>query len=142
MEKSYDMSRFADAQRADFPAALREVKAGRKTSHWMWYIFPQIKGLGRSSTSRFYAISDLDEAKAFMNDEYLRGNLIEISKALLELETDDPLEVFGIPDNVKLCSSMTLFSYATDDNSVFLKVLDKFFGGEKDPRTISILNLK
>lgn len=106
----------------------------------MWYIFPQIQGLGKSSISKFYAINNLDEAKAFLNNSYLGNNLIEISKALLELDIYDAREIFGRPDDMKLKSSMTLFARACENNEVFLAVLDKYFNGKQDYLTIKILN--
>ena len=125
-----DLSRFLNAQARDYEQALSEIRAGRKRSHWIWYIFPQLDGLGYSGTARYYAIKDRAEAEAYMGDPVLSGRLIEISKALLELESDDPTEVMGYPDDLKLRSSMTLFSMVSDD-PVFKKVLDKFFGGEE-----------
>ena len=125
-----DLSRFLNAQARDYEQALSEIRAGRKRSHWIWYIFPQLDGLGYSGTARYYAIKDRAEAEAYMEDPVLSGRLIEISKALLELESDDPTEVMGYPDDLKLRSSMTLFSMVSDD-PVFKKVLDKFFGGEE-----------
>lgn len=136
-----DISRFISAQRRDYLQALSEIKTGRKRSHWIWYIFPQIDGLGYSSTARFYAIKDLDEAKAFLADPYLGRNLIEISEALLNLECSDPSLVMGYPDDLKLCSSMTLFSLISEENSVFTKVLDKFYAGRRDSATLRILGL-
>ena len=102
----YDLSRYVTAQQRDYQSALTEIKNGKKVSHWMWYIFPQIRGLGKSSTSQFYAIQSLDEAKAFLEHPYLGHNIIEISEALLSLDTSDAYEVFGKPDNMKLKSSM------------------------------------
>lgn len=136
-----DISRFVSAQKRDYLQALSEIKAGHKRSHWMWYIFPQIDGLGYSSMAQFYAIKDLDEAKAFLNDMYLGKNLREISEALLNLECSDPGVVMGYPDDLKLCSSMTLFSLVAEENSVFSKVLDKFYGGKPDRATLRILGL-
>ena len=124
-----DLSRFLNAQARDYEQALSEIRAGRKRSHWIWYIFPQLDGLGYSGTARYYAIKDRAEAEAYMEDPVLSGRLIEISNALLELESDDPTEVMGYPDDLKLRSSMTLFSMVSDD-PIFKKVLDKFFGGE------------
>ena len=96
-----DLLRFKEAQRRDFDTALAEIKNGRKQSHWLWYIFPQIHGLGFSSMSAYYAIKDLKEAEDFLNDPYLGGNLRKISEALLELDTDDPHRVFGSPDIIR-----------------------------------------
>ena len=137
--KIYDLSRFAEAQRRDYATALGEIRRGRKESHWMWYIFPQIRGLGFSSTSYFYGVEDEAEAKAFLADPYLGGNLTEISKALLELPTRRARDVFPAPDDKKLRSSMTLFACAAGSDSVFEQVLDRYFDGEKDPKTLEIL---
>ena len=134
-----DLQRFTKAQKEDFNLALEEIRRGRKRSHWMWYIFPQIAGLGMSSTAQYYAITDLQEAKKYMADNVLGGRLLEISGALLDLETDDAHEVFGYPDDMKLRSSMTLFEAAAPEQEVFRKVLDKYFGGKRDERTLQLL---
>jgi uncharacterized protein (DUF1810 family) len=140
--EKYDLNRFKAEHQRSFERALEEIKSGRKRTHWMWYIFPQISGLGSSYMSTFFAIKDLDEARAFIGDEYLGGNLREISNALVALENNDARYVMGQPDNRKLRSCMTLFLHATDDNEVFLAVLDKFFGGEEDEATLEILGIK
>lgn len=121
---------------------FEEIKNGRKQTHWMWYIFPQLKMLGRSSTALYYGIDNLEEAKAYLEHPILGTRLREISSVLLALETNAPLAVMGYPDNLKLCSSMTLFSMATEDNQVFIDVLTKFFDGVADPYTINLLNNK
>ena len=123
---SYDLSRFHRAQARDYDRALSEIRAGNKRSHWIWYIFPQIRGLGCSSTAQFYAIEDLGEAKAYLADPVLRERLLEISGALLGLESSDPSAVMGYPDDLKLRSSMTLFALAEPENPVFPAVLKKF----------------
>lgn len=134
-----DLERFLIAQQTYYRVALEEIKAGQKRSHWMWFIFPQIAGLGRSETARYYAIKNMEEAKAYMEDYTLGTNLIEISQALLEIKSNDADEVMGRPDNLKLKSSMTLFALAKPECEVFQKVLDKFFHGERDQRTVEIL---
>ena len=134
-----NLKRFTEAQYRDYEQALKEIKNGRKESHWMWYIFPQLKGLGRSYTSDFYGIVDLDEAKAFLQDPYLGKHLQEISEALLNLDNDNATQIMGRPDDMKLKSSMTLFALAKPECEVFQKVLDKFFHGERDQRTVEIL---
>ena len=139
---SYDLSRFHRAQARDYDQALSEIRAGCKRSHWIWYIFPQIQGLGYSSTAQFYAIEDLGEAKAYLADPVLRERLLEISGALLGLESSDPSAVMGYPDDLKLRSSMTLFSLAEPENPVFPAVLRKFFHGERDERTVAIAERK
>lgn len=137
-----DLNRFIEAQEDYYDIAYEEIKSGKKKTHWMWYIFPQIQGLGRSSTSQYYAIKNSDEALAFLNDEYLGGHLIEISKALMKLDSDNPTEIFGKPDDMKLRSCMTLFASVSDDNSIFHQVINKYFDGKPDKRTLAILQLK
>ncbi len=140
-DRAYDLGRFVSAQKRDYLTALEEIRCGRKRSHWMWYIFPQLRGLGMSSTSYFYGIENLDEARAFLDDPYLGGNLREISEALLALGTGDAYSVMGSPDDLKLRSSMTLFSLAAPEEPVFKKVLDKFYRGLPDPATLRLLGL-
>lgn len=135
-----NLKRFTEAQYRDYEQALKEIKNGRKESHWMWYIFPQLKGLGRSYTSDFYGIENLDEAKAFLQDPYLGKNLQEIVAALLELDNDNATQIMGRPDDMKLKSSMTLFACADPENDLFEKVLEKFYNGHKDRRTLKMLS--
>jgi uncharacterized protein (DUF1810 family) len=136
----YNLKRFTDAQERDYELALSEIKNGRKRSHWIWYIFPQIKGLGYSDISKFYAINSIAEAEAYLNDSLLSSRLIEISEALLQLPGDNATDVFGTPDDLKLKSSMTLFASVAGAPPVFQSVLDKFFNGEKDGKTLQILS--
>ena len=136
-EKSLD--RFHSAQERDYEHALNEIRTGHKRSHWMWYIFPQIAGLGSSETSEFYAITDRREAEAYRNDPVLGARLLKISKALLELKSSDAEEVMGHPDNLKLRSCMTLFHEVDPEEEIFGKVLEKFFKGEPDESTLKIL---
>ena len=140
-DSTYDLRRFISAQKQDYLTALEEIRRGRKRSHWMWYIFPQLRGLGMSSTSYFYGIENLEEAKAFLDDPFLGKNLIEISEALLSLDNSDARSVMGSPDDLKLRSSMTLFSLAAPEEPVFKKVLEKFYRGVQDPATLRILGL-
>lgn len=135
---AYDLSRFHKAQQGSYETALAEIRSGRKCSHWIWYIFPQIQGLGFSSTAQYYAIENLEEAKAYLADPVLRERLLEISNALLALDSCDPSEVMGYPDDLKLRSSMTLFSLAEPGCTVFRDVLDKFYDGQEDSRTIAL----
>lgn len=135
------LDRFLDAQRGDYAAALAEVRRGRKTSHWMWYIFPQIAGLGQSSTARYYSIRDLEEAREYYAHPVLGQRLQEISGALLDLRGSDPVAVFGGIDSMKLKSSMTLFAVAAPDDPLFRQVLDKYYGGEQDALTLRILGV-
>lgn len=139
MEKDYDIERFYNYHRMDYEVALSEIKREKKISHWMWYIFPQISILGRSSMSVFFGISGREEAADFYNDGYLGSNLKEICNALLECKSDDAFEIFGHPDHLKLKSSMTLFYLVTGDE-LFKKVLDKFFKGNLDKATANFLD--
>lgn len=139
METDFNLERFIDAQRNDYPTALSEIKQGKKRSHWMWYIFPQAMGLGYTSASVSFAIKNLEEATAYLHHEVLGKRLIGISNALLDLEANEAQKIFGSPDNLKLRSSMTLFSLVQGADEVFQKVLDKFFDGKKDERTLELL---
>ena len=139
MTQQDDLQRFITAQKRDYETALLEIKQGRKQTHWMWYIFPQMQGLGRSFTSQYYGIKNLKEAKDFLENPYLSKNLYGICEALLLLETNNPTEVFGKPDDTKLCSSMTLVAIASEGPSIFQKVLEKYFSGKYDSRTKRIL---
>lgn len=134
------LDRFLIAQEHSYDTALREIRAGRKRSHWMWYIFPQIAGLGMSYTAQLYSIQDINEARDYIAHPVLGARLIEISRALLTLDSSDATAVMGYPDDLKLCSCMTLFKQVSDD-PVFGAVLDKFYGGRADTRTLAILGL-
>jgi len=140
MTKENNLKRFIDPQESDYEIALSEVKNGRKQSHWMWYIFPQIQGLGFSQTSKFYAIKDINEAEEFLRHSVLGSRLILICNELLGLECNDANKIFGSPDDLKLKSSMTLFSSLHNTNPVFQLVLEKFFNGTKDNKTLRIIN--
>lgn len=132
------LERFVKAQEGSYEIALKEIKQGRKRSHWMWYIFPQIKGLGYSSTAQYYAIQDKKEAENYLKHPILSKRLVEISEELLKIDNDNASEVFGYPDDMKLKSSMTLF-YLVSEKVVFKRVLEKFFCNELDERTVEIL---
>ena len=141
-ENMEDLERFRVAQERDYALALAEIQNGYKESHWMWYIFPQIQGLGFTPTSRYYAIRDIEEATEFLNDPYLGNNLREISKELLDKSTDDPEDIFGELDAMKLKSSMTLFHIAgemCEENRVFYEVLLKYFDGQFDEKTLVLI---
>lgn len=136
-----DFSRFIKAQELDYQIALAEIRRGRKTSHWIWYIFPQVLGLGRSATAIYYALRDMDEVRAYLADPLLGSRLIEICEALLSLDTNDAAEVMGSGTDVwKLQSSMTIFDEATDSLDIFQRVLDKFYHGKKDNYTLNKLS--
>ena len=140
-DDTYDLNRFVEAQKKDYAVALAEIRRGKKRSHWMWYIFPQVLGLGYTSTSMQFGIKNLDEAAAYLNHAILGRRLVEISNVLLTLETDDAVKVFGSTDYKKLKSSMTLFSLLPGTDEVFQHVLDKFFNGNKDEKTLQLLNM-
>ena len=130
-----DLSRFVEAQKDDFTIALNEIKSGRKISHWMWYIFPQIAGLGNSSTSIYFSIKNIQEAEAYLIHPILGIRLVEISTALLKLATQNPIQILGNIDAMKLQSSVTLFALLNPTNPVFQQVLDKYFAGKMDEKT-------
>ena len=134
----YNTDRFIEMHELYYPVALAEIKDGHKRSHWMWYIFPQLKGLGHSSKSEYYGLSCIEEVKEYMSNEYLRNNTLKICNELLKLN-DDIDNIFGYPDNLKLKSSMTLFEYSLPNEKIFRDIIDKFYNGEKDEITISML---
>ncbi|MBE6734528.1 MAG: DUF1810 domain-containing protein [Ruminococcaceae bacterium] len=139
----YDLSKFRKAHKDYYKVALSEIRKGRKKTHWMWFIFPQLKGLGNSVTAEYYGIHNLEEAREFLEDEYLGSNLREISQVLLTLDTNNPREVFPHPDHMKLRSSMTLFMVASEEeNSVYEKVIEKYFDGIPDNCTLEILKTR
>ena len=142
MAKENNLKRFTDAQQTSYQTALAEIRNGKKRSHWMWYIFPQIQGLGFSETSMFYAIKDLNEAEEFLKHTVLGSRLLAICNELLQLESNDANKIFGSPDDLKLKSSMTLFAALPDTNPVFQLVLEKFFNGRKDDKTLGIINVQ
>jgi uncharacterized protein (DUF1810 family) len=142
MTDNYNLNRFAEAQEITYPTALAEIKNGRKRSHWMWFIFPQLAGLGFSETSQFYGIKSIEEAAAYLNHPVLGKRLLEISEALLTIDGKTANQVFGNPDDMKLRSSMTLFAAVGGENSVFRKVLEKYFNGQEDTKTLQLLKSK
>lgn len=129
------LDRFIKAQENTYYIALNEIKNGRKRSHWMWYIFPQIKGLGMSDASRFYGIDGVIEARAYLDNEILGARLREITGELLKLNENNPFDIFGTIDTIKLKSCMTLFNYVSDED-IFMDVLEKFYNGDIDDKTI------
>ena len=140
MASDSHLERFIPVHQQYFANALQEIRKGKKTSHWMWYIFPQLEGLGFSENSRHYGIKNLDEAKSFLQHPILGQNLVQITSQLLSLPVSDALQVFGSPDHMKLQSSMTLFSAIPGTPGLFDSVLDKFFNGKKDAKTLTLLN--
>lgn len=136
------LQRFLVAQETAYPIALAEVRNGRKESHWMWYIFPQLRGLGRSSTAWYFGLENLAEARAYLAHPILGGRLREISGELLKLSGTNAEAIFGWIDAVKLRSCMTLFTLADEEEKVFRQVLDRFFDGVLDSQTIRLLNIE
>jgi uncharacterized protein (DUF1810 family) len=137
---SHDIERFVRAQERTYPTALAEVRSGRKRSHWMWYVFPQIAGLGSSETSRRYAIRDTAEARAYLEHPLLGPRLIECFEAALSVDGRTAHEIFGSPDDLKFRSCATLFACVAPPGSVFQRALEKYFGGEGDPRTLELVH--
>jgi uncharacterized protein (DUF1810 family) len=135
----YDLRRFVDAQAHTYDQALAELRAGEKRTHWMWFVFPQVAGLGRSGMAQRFAISGLPEARAYLSHPVLGRRLVECARALTDLDTADPERVFGPVDAQKLRSSMTLFAHAAPDEPVFRAVLDHYFHGAEDDATTSRL---
>ena len=135
-ERKYDLRRFIDAQRNIYTRALIEIRTGRKWDHWMWYVFPQLRGLGYSDISDYYGIENEEEARQYLRDDLLGRRLRSISAELLKLPGNDPVRIMGWPDSLKLRSCMTLFEYVSGPQSVFGRVLDKFFAGERDGETL------
>ena len=144
-----DLNRFLKAQNDAYENALSELRSGKKNSHWMWFIFPQIKGLGRSSTSEYYGIENAEEAKAYLANSILGARLLECTKAVIDIPRRSAKDffrkraakdIFGSTDELKLKSSMTLFSLVAPHEPSFRLVLDKYFDGEKDTRTIELLS--
>lgn len=138
MEDKYNLKRFIEAQELDYEIALLEIKNGRKRSHWMWYIFPQLADLGYSSTAKYYGISNLEEARAYIENSILKSHLIEISEELYKLN-DNISNILGYPDDLKLNSSMTLFKKANPEIKIFGDVIEKFYNGKEDQATIDLL---
>lgn len=134
------IERFVQAQKDTYPRALEEIKSGKKRTHWMWYIFPQLKGLGRSATSEYYGIDGISEAKEYLAHPILGKHLRDITQALLQLETNDAHEVFGAPDDMKIHSCMTLFNQVSPQD-IFNELLVKFFDGQEDNKTLKLLEI-
>jgi len=138
MGSAHDLSRFVMAQENLYNQVIFELETGQKRSHWMWFIFPQMKGLGSSSTAIKFGLDGLEEAKAYYDHSVLGGRLLECIRLLLKIENPDADYIFGYPDNLKLRSSLTLFSEATSD-PIFEKALEQYFHGKKDEHTLQLL---
>jgi uncharacterized protein (DUF1810 family) len=135
----HDLSRFVEAQEDDFERALAEIQSGRKRSHWMWYIFPQFDGLGFSSTSKRYSIKSRAEAEAYLKHPILGPRLVECCEAVLRVEGRSAFEIFGSPDDMKLKSCATLFASVSPPGSVFERLLEKYFQGTRDDKTLALM---
>ena len=135
----FDLGRFTRAQEGIYSNVLAELSGGQKRTHWIWFIFPQIDGLAYSTTSKHYAIKSIEEARQYLNDPVLGTRLRECAQTVLAVEGRSVAEIFGYPDDLKLKSSMTLFAYVAEPRSVFVRVLDKYFQGEQDVRTLDLL---
>jgi uncharacterized protein (DUF1810 family) len=138
-EGPYDLDRFVQAQQGDFERALAEIAAGRKRTHWMWYVFPQLDGLGYSSTAKYYAIKNLEEARAYLAHPVLGPRLLRCAEAALSVEGRSATEIFGSPDDLKLRSCATLFACVSPPGSVFERLLAQYYGGEPDQKTLKLL---
>lgn len=136
----FDLQRFVDAQERVYDTVLEELRAGRKRSHWIWFVFPQLRGLGRSPTAQRYGIASLAEARAYLAHDVLGPRLRECADLVARSEQSSADALFGWPDNLKVRSSMTLFGRAADDPEVFDRVLAKYYGGEPDPLTVELLS--
>ncbi len=139
MDDPFDLQRFVDAQDRVYDRVLAELRAGAKRSHWIWFIFPQLRGLGSSSTAELFGIGSLEEARAYLAHRVLGPRLRECTRLVASIEGRSADEIFGWPDNIKVRSSMTLFALAADNNAEFLAVLEKFYGGQQDPRTLELI---
>jgi uncharacterized protein (DUF1810 family) len=135
----YNLSRFVEAQAHDYARAISEIKSGRKRSHWIWYIFPQIDGLGFSLTSKRYAIKSVAEAEEYLSHPVLGPRLLECAQAVLDIQGRSALEIFGSPDDMKLRSCATLFAHVSAEGSVFDRLLQKYFQNEPDAKTLDLL---
>jgi uncharacterized protein (DUF1810 family) len=135
----HNLERFVQAQAGVFEQVCSELRQGRKRSHWMWFVFPQIKGLGNSATAQLYAISSCEEAEAYLQHSLLGPRLLECTRLVTQVEGRSIEEILGFPDNLKFRSSMTLFAHAARDKRIFLEALSKYFGGEFDARTVERL---
>lgn len=138
-EDPFELNRFISAQEGIYAGVLAELRGGRKRTHWMWFIFPQIDGLGHSTTTRYYAVKSLEEARRYLAHPVLGKRLVECAEAVLAVEVRSASDIFGYPDDMKLQSSMTLFSLVAGTDSVFARILDRYYQGERDARTLQII---
>jgi uncharacterized protein (DUF1810 family) len=137
MKDVYNLQRFVDAQAGVYEGACAELRRGRKAGHWMWFIFPQLRGLGFSSMAEYYGITSLAEARAYLEDPLLGVRLMECSRIVTLIEGRTLMDIFGSPDDMKFKSSMTLFAHAAPENSIFIEAINKFCDGSFDPVTLA-----
>ena len=137
--EQYNLSRFIEAQETTYKGAMLELARGRKESHWIWYVFPQIEGLGKSDTAKLYSIKSLEEGRAYLEHPVLGQRLIEACEILLSLKNTSIDEVMGFPDDLKLLSSMTLFETISKPKSIFTKIIEVYFDGERDKNSLEII---
>jgi uncharacterized protein (DUF1810 family) len=142
MSDPFNLERFLEAQKTIYERVTTELRAGQKSSHWMWFIFPQIRGLGHTETSIFFSISSVPEAKAYLNHPVLGPRLRECCELLMQIEGRSASQIFGSPDDLKLRSSMTLFAQVTDRDSIFKRVVKRYFEGQLDQRTLDLLGIQ
>ena len=135
----YDLNRFIEAQEVNYDNAISELRAGRKRTHWMWYVFPQIAGLGNSAMSYRYGIRSEDEARAYLTHPVLGARLVECAEAVIAIDNRSAHDIFGSPDDLKLKSSATLFAQVSPPGSIFERILDRYYSSERDPRTLALL---
>ncbi len=138
----FNLERFIAAQAESYLSVIKELKAGEKETHWMWFIFPQLSGLGRSSTAKFYGISGREEARAYLGNDILRGRLIECAEAVFAVQNSSLINIFGNPDQFKFCSSMTLFEAVDAKTTCFTSCLEKYCNGRRDEKTLRLLDTK
>ncbi len=141
MPDPFDLERFVTAQEAVFEHVRSELRGGRKTSHWMWFVFPQMRGLGYSDVAQYYGISSRAEAEAYLQHPILGPRLTDCTRLVLDIDGRSLHDIFGTPDDLKFCSSMTLFGHAAASNQLFIEALEKYCSGRSDERTLRLLNL-
>jgi len=142
MQSNYNLSRFIDAQNPIYDIVLKELKQGSKQTHWMWFVFPQLAGLGRSETARYYALANKDEAKAYLENEVLKARLTECTEAVISCGVRNPVRIFGGVDAMKFQSCLTLFAWVEPENPLFRQALERFYQGVLDSKTEKLLYLK
>lgn len=141
MSDPHNLSRFIEAQEQSYPVALAELQQGQKRSHWMWFIFPQLAGLGRSATAQYYAIKSLAEARDYLDHPVLGPRLVECAETVLGIQGRSAHEIFGAPDDLKLRSCATLFACVASAGSVFERLLDQYYQGEREAKTLRLLGI-